>query len=165
MPPSRRWIRYWSGLHILNVGLLAWDYTALYHLSSSYSAPWEPEISLSTTPHHRGRTNFFVCPEQVRTHAPHVPVLRTTKQNCNCTCRFVRVWNLVSHTEETQVEGAWADDAAMFVYESKNRVGALRFDTGEFRNLYSSSNNSITRVTKSRSMTWVVHVACNENCS
>jgi hypothetical protein len=53
----------------------------------------------------------------------------------------------------------------MFVYERKNRVGGLRFDTGEFRNLYSSSNKSITRVTKSISMTWVVHVARNENCS
>jgi hypothetical protein len=53
-PTFRWWVLPPSGhnddggsMHLLNVGLLQWDYTALYHrrLSSSYSPPWEPKLS------------------------------------------------------------------------------------------------------------------------
>jgi hypothetical protein len=44
LPPELPW---WGSMHLLNVGILQRDYTALYlrRLSFSRSSPWEPKIS------------------------------------------------------------------------------------------------------------------------
>jgi hypothetical protein len=63
--------------HLWNVGLLQRDYTALYprRLSSSYSPPWEPEISHSFQDASRPKVYTF----KLFQHPAHHNSLHLTK--------------------------------------------------------------------------------------
>jgi hypothetical protein len=67
-----------DSMHLCNIGLLQWNYMALYprKLLCSYSPPWEPEISHITNDVHMDTS--ICCAQQ------HVNMVKITKAPLKC---------------------------------------------------------------------------------